>query len=66
MVGIYDVITSCNYCGCENNEIEEVLDTRYGEVAVARTHCKDCGKHDVWDMGFFMTETGFDGKCRKQ
>jgi len=55
------VPTSCNYCGGEN-EIT-VTDSLDGHMHECRTQCKDCGKRDYWEHGYFESSQEIEGKC---
>lgn len=63
--GNYDLKTSCNYCGGENNEVTDIIDNINEHISECKTTCKDCGKHDYWDTGHFMSSSQIEGKCKK-
>ena len=62
-MGKYHVKESCNYCG-GLNEVTDITDSFEGYIHECETKCKDCGKHDYWATGHFMSSQMIEGKCK--
>jgi len=64
MTGTYDVLESCNKCGCDNY-VTPTATMDYGRVCEASTKCKSCGFEDNWFYGHFESSQDTESKCKK-